>query len=149
WSNFLRSPATGGNGDYDTVAFSGFGIWSKDNVTTVAQAIVQVCSSQDFHYVGIQIDAGAISNGNTKPAPREDPLPREISFFRWLAGSLPVRLFGVLAERLLKDADERPAVAAVLHVLESSSSGLLVTFQVGGNILIRQRLVRFGAGIRN
>jgi hypothetical protein len=74
WSGFLRSPEPFGE-EYDTVTFSGFGSWTKDGVTSIQQASVQVSTSPQFPFVGIQIDAGAVSNVNTKPRTRDEVRP--------------------------------------------------------------------------
>ncbi len=58
-------------GLYDTIAFSGFGSWSKDDARHVAT--VQISTAADSPYVSILIDGGSLSNVNTKPA--ADPLP--------------------------------------------------------------------------
>lgn len=58
-------------GLYDTVAFTGFGTWSRDDDRHVAT--VQISTAPDAPYVTILIDGGTLSNVNTKPA--EDPIP--------------------------------------------------------------------------
>jgi len=68
-------------GDYDTVSFSGFGTWSKDEPDSPPRfATVQVSLSPEFPYVGILVfqepdekDNPIQSSANTKPA--EKPLP--------------------------------------------------------------------------
>ncbi|MEX2260645.1 MAG: hypothetical protein WD696_01775 [Bryobacteraceae bacterium] len=68
-------------GDYDTVTFSGFGTWSKDDPdATPRLATVQISTAADAPYVGILVyqnpDAQSnviLSSANTKPA--EKPLP--------------------------------------------------------------------------
>ena len=68
-------------GDYDTVSFSGFGTWSKDEPDSPPRfAAVQVSLSPEFPYVGILVfqepdekDNPIQSSANTKPA--EKPLP--------------------------------------------------------------------------
>ena len=62
-------------GEYDTVTFTGFGIWSKDGVKSIQQAAVQISTSPQTPYVGIQIDSGFVSNVNTKPENIADALP--------------------------------------------------------------------------
>jgi hypothetical protein len=57
-------------GNYDTVAFSGFGSWSKDKDPHIAT--VQISTAPNAPYVSIQIDA-TLSNVNLKPA--EIPVP--------------------------------------------------------------------------
>ena len=62
-------------GEYDTVTFSGFGLWTKDGLTTVQQAAVQISTSRTTPYVGIQIGGGDVSDVNTKPTNEMDALP--------------------------------------------------------------------------
>ncbi len=57
-------------GNYDTVTFTGFGTWSKDDDPHVAT--VQISTAPEAPYVTIQIDGG-LSNVNLKPL--EDPIP--------------------------------------------------------------------------
>ena len=63
------------SGEYDTVTFTGFGIWSKDGSDTVQQVAAQICTSKQRPYVGIQIDLGNVSNVNTKPSNIDDAQP--------------------------------------------------------------------------
>ena len=60
---------------FDTVSFTGFGIWNKDGVETLFQASAQFCTSPQRPYAGIQIDSGIVSNVNTKPPNIKDALP--------------------------------------------------------------------------
>ena len=62
-------------GEYDTVTFSCFGTWSKDGVSVLRQASVQISTSPAAPYVAIQIDSGAVSNVNTKPPDIQSVLP--------------------------------------------------------------------------
>ncbi|HKG78257.1 MAG TPA: hypothetical protein VKA78_02535 [Pyrinomonadaceae bacterium] len=76
WLGFGNSGGSGRtSGEYDTVTFTGFGIWSKDGSHTVQQATVQISTSAQRPYVGIQIDLGNISNVNTKPPKIDDARP--------------------------------------------------------------------------
>ncbi|PYP90376.1 MAG: hypothetical protein DMG65_11715 [Candidatus Angelobacter sp. Gp1-AA117] len=75
WVDFSNSGTSTYDDDYDTVSFSGFGLWSKDGTRTVQQAAVQICTSAGKPYVGIQIAQGDISNVNTKPAIEQEALP--------------------------------------------------------------------------
>jgi hypothetical protein len=75
WVGFSDSRPQQRSGKPDTVTFTGFGIWCKDGSETVQQATVQVCTSPQKPYVGIQIDAGNVSNVNTKPVNIEDAVP--------------------------------------------------------------------------
>jgi hypothetical protein len=76
WVGFGNSGSSGrATGEYDTVTFTGFGIWSKNGSRTVQQVTVQICTSQKRPYVGIQIDLGNISNVNTKPPNIDDARP--------------------------------------------------------------------------
>jgi hypothetical protein len=65
FGNSLASPATAE--EYDTVTFTGFGVWSKDGVDSLQQATVQISTSPVAPYVGIQIGLGYITNADTKP----------------------------------------------------------------------------------
>jgi hypothetical protein len=62
-------------GEYDTVTFTGFGVWSKDGVDSIQQAAVQISTSPVAPYVGIQIGSGYVSNVDTKPDNADDALP--------------------------------------------------------------------------
>jgi hypothetical protein len=62
-------------GNYDTVTFTGFGIWDVEGNRSIQQSTVQISKSPHTTYVGIQIDLGNISNVNTKPVREEDALP--------------------------------------------------------------------------
>ena len=76
WLDFSHTASSSQQDDpYDTVTFSGFGIWSKSGVSTIQQVAVQVCSSTERSYVGIQVANGDISNVNTKPADERNALP--------------------------------------------------------------------------
>ena len=61
--------------EYDTVTFTGFGIWSKGGSDTVQQVTAQICTSPQRPYVGIQIDSSNVSNVNTKPPNIDDARP--------------------------------------------------------------------------
>ena len=73
FSNSLASQRT--LEEYDTVTFTGFGVWSKDGVDSIEQAAVQISTSSIAPYVGIQIGSGYISNVDTKPDNPEDAQP--------------------------------------------------------------------------
>ena len=76
WVGFSNSSgASHSSGDYDTVTFSGFGVWSKDGSETVQLAAVQISTSSQRPYVAIQIDDGDVSNVNTKPVSIKDARP--------------------------------------------------------------------------
>lgn len=76
WVDFSNSgTSVSGGEDFDTVTFSGFGIWSKNGTDTLQQAAVQISTSQEKPYVGIQISTGDVSNVNTKPQNEPDALP--------------------------------------------------------------------------
>jgi hypothetical protein len=64
-----------GRRDYDTVSFTGFGVWSKDGVETLLQVAAQFSTAQGRKYVGIQVDSGNVSNVNTKPPNIKDARP--------------------------------------------------------------------------
>ncbi len=75
WVGFSDSGTSANGAHADTVTFSGFGVWSKDGVKTLQQAAVQISTSREKPYVGIQIAGGDISNVNTKPMNEADALP--------------------------------------------------------------------------
>jgi len=75
WIDFSDSGTSPYERDYDTVTFTGFGVWSKDGSRTLQQAAVQICTSTEKPYVGIQVAQGDISNVNTKPVVEQDALP--------------------------------------------------------------------------
>jgi len=75
WVDFSNSGTSPYGGDYDTVTFSGFGVWTKEDSRTLQQAAVQICTSSEKPFVGIQIAQGDISNVNTKPGIEQDALP--------------------------------------------------------------------------
>ena len=75
WVGFSDSGTSTNGAHADTVTFSGFGVWSKDGVKTLQQAAVQISTSREKPYVGIQIAGGDISNVNTKPMNEPDALP--------------------------------------------------------------------------
>ncbi len=64
--------STAFSGNYDAVAFAGFGSWSKD--TSLHIATVQVVNSPGVApYISIQIDGGQISNADLQPATLPSP----------------------------------------------------------------------------
>jgi hypothetical protein len=69
-----RSRSVGG-ASFDTVSFSGFGVWRKDGHESVQQVAAQVSTSSCARYVGIQIDSGVVSCVNTKPEIERSALP--------------------------------------------------------------------------
>jgi hypothetical protein len=76
WVDFSNSGTSAQNGvPYDTVSFCGFGIWSKDGTHSLQQVAVQISTSAQKPYVGIQIASGAVSNVNTKPQDEPAALP--------------------------------------------------------------------------
>src|SRR5262249_42004560 len=63
WVGFSNSGASGFEADEcDTLTFTGFGTWSKDGVDSLQQAAVQISTSPEKPYVGIQIGGGFVSN---------------------------------------------------------------------------------------
>jgi hypothetical protein len=74
WVGFSNSEGSNKEG-FDTVTFACFGVWSKDGVRTVQQATVQISTSPQRPYVGIQVGSGTVSNVNTKPPNIEDARP--------------------------------------------------------------------------
>lgn len=76
WVSFENSEtSTLKSGHYDTVTFTGFGSWSKDDEPTPRLVTAQISTSRETPYVSIQIDGGFISNVNTKPPDLEDVRP--------------------------------------------------------------------------
>ncbi|HSE19886.1 MAG TPA: hypothetical protein VLB46_22685 [Pyrinomonadaceae bacterium] len=76
WIGFADSGNSGSTSDeYDTVTFTGFGIWSKDGSNTMQQVTAQFCTSPQRPYAAIQIDLGNVSNVNTKPPNIDDARP--------------------------------------------------------------------------
>jgi hypothetical protein len=61
--------------EYDTVTFAGYGMWSKDGVDSIQTAAVQISTSREAPYVGIQIGTGYVSNVDTKPDNPDVALP--------------------------------------------------------------------------
>lgn len=74
WVGFSHSDNRA-SGDYDTITFTGFGVWSKAGSDTVQQVVAQFCTSSQRPYIGIQIDLGNVSNVNTKPLNINDARP--------------------------------------------------------------------------
>jgi hypothetical protein len=76
WVGFGHSLGSAAKpGEYDTVTFTGFGVWSKDGVQSLQQAAAQFSTSPVTPYVGIQIGSGDVSDVNTKPADERAALP--------------------------------------------------------------------------
>jgi hypothetical protein len=69
------SKGTRDAGAHDTLSFTCFGVWSKDGVETFVQASAQFSTSRERPYAGIQVDAGKVSNVNTKPPNINDAVP--------------------------------------------------------------------------
>jgi len=68
WLNYLRSrTSTADPGEFDTLTLGGLGSWSGDPTGGVHAVSFQVCTSPQFPYVSVLIDAGSTSNVNTKP----------------------------------------------------------------------------------
>ena len=74
WVSFNDSGG-GKSGEFDTVSFTGFGVWSKDGVETLLQVAAQFSTAPGGKYVGIQVDSGNVSNVNTKPPNIKDARP--------------------------------------------------------------------------
>jgi len=76
WVGFSDSQSgADSDGGCDTVTFSGFGVWSSAGARTLQQATVQISTSTEKPYIGIQIASGDVSNVNTKPMNEADALP--------------------------------------------------------------------------
>jgi hypothetical protein len=71
WVSFTHSRGRSADGEPDTVTFTGYGNWSRDSDDQLHVATVQVSTSRETPYVSIQIDAGDVSNVNTKPTQDE------------------------------------------------------------------------------
>ena len=67
WAGALNSSVPT-SGDGDTIAFSGYGTWSKDASPALHVVSVQVSTAPAAPYVSILVDGGATSNVNTRPA---------------------------------------------------------------------------------
>src|SRR5579864_5610152 len=76
WVDFINSGTSLRHDEpYDTVTFSGFGVWQKDGTRTLQQVAVQISTSSEKPYVGIQVADGDVSNVNTKPQEEAAALP--------------------------------------------------------------------------
>ena len=76
WIDFTNSGTSLSSDEpYDTVTFSGFGVWRKDGTQSLQQVAVQISTSSEKPYVGIQIADGDVSNVNTKPQNEQAALP--------------------------------------------------------------------------
>ncbi len=76
WVDFAHSGTPGSAREqYDTVTFSGYGVWSKNGTNTLQVVSAQFSTSSTKPYVGIQISSGDISNVNTKPQEEPNALP--------------------------------------------------------------------------
>jgi hypothetical protein len=76
WVGFSNSGASKSrSGEFDTVTFGGHGIWSMNGSEFPEQASVQVSTSPERPYAGIQIGGGFVSNVNTKPPNAQAALP--------------------------------------------------------------------------
>jgi len=76
WVDFINSGTSQHESEpYDTVTFSGFGVWRKDGLQTLQQVAVQISTSSEKPYVGIQVADGDVSNVNTKPMVEQTALP--------------------------------------------------------------------------
>jgi hypothetical protein len=65
-----------GDDVFNCITFSCFGIWEKNDVERVVQAAVQLATSENITYVGIQVGAaGRISNVNTLLPATAFPVP--------------------------------------------------------------------------
>jgi hypothetical protein len=76
WVHFANTPgARAKPGEYEVLTFAGYGIWSKNGLDFQQPVTVQISTAKDAHYVGIQVDQGAVSNVNTKPPNQQDVMP--------------------------------------------------------------------------
>lgn len=72
WVSFISSEEPG---EYDTVTFTGYGVWSLDGGQRPHAVAAQISTSPEWPYVSIQIDGGVVSNVNTKPVDEKLALP--------------------------------------------------------------------------
>ncbi len=75
WVDFCNSRSATTAKEFDTVSFTCFGVWTKDGLSSIQQATVQISTAKNAPYVGIQIANGAISNVNIKPESEESAIP--------------------------------------------------------------------------
>lgn len=76
WLDFANSGTSESSAEeYDTVTFTGYGIWSKNGMETLQQASVQISTSSVKPYVGIEVALMDVSNANVKPPNEPDALP--------------------------------------------------------------------------
>jgi hypothetical protein len=68
------APMVSAHGETNVLTFTGFGRWSKDPTARAHQVSAQIVTGAE-EYVSIQIDAGLVSNVNTRPAEEEAVLP--------------------------------------------------------------------------
>jgi hypothetical protein len=64
---FTRARVPTPHGESDVYTFAGFGRWSKDPTGRAHQVSAQIAAGAE-EYVSVQIDAGLVSNVNTRPA---------------------------------------------------------------------------------
>jgi endo-beta-N-acetylglucosaminidase D len=62
-------------GPCDIATFSGFAIWEKDGHRSLQPFAAHFCTNPASKYAGIQVDAGDVSNVNTKPFDENLALP--------------------------------------------------------------------------
>jgi hypothetical protein len=75
WVGFANSnTGTANEHGFDTLSFTGFGVWSKAGVEQVEQVSVQVSTSPKARYIGIQVGLADVSNVNTAMPPDAFPL---------------------------------------------------------------------------
>jgi len=74
WVGFGNSNTDSASEEFDTISFTGFGVWTKSGVEQVEQASVQISTSRKASYVGIQIGLGDVSNVNTPMPPDVYPV---------------------------------------------------------------------------
>jgi hypothetical protein len=74
WVGFGNSNTDPSGDEFDTISFTGFGVWSKGGLEQVEQVSVQISTSSKAKYVGIQIGLGDVSNVNTPMPPDAFPV---------------------------------------------------------------------------
>jgi len=78
WVGFGNSALAGPGRGFDTLTFSGFGIWEKNGVRSLEQAAVHIWKNPKEParpYVGIQIAMGDVSNVDIRPVDPKDAQP--------------------------------------------------------------------------
>lgn len=79
WVGFGKSAIVNGSqSGFDTITFSGFGIWEKNGVKSLEQVAAQIwknSASALSPYIGIQVSSGDVSNVDLRPINPDDAHP--------------------------------------------------------------------------